>query len=600
MMGNIFAELKRRHIYRVGATYAVVAWVLLQLVANLAPILELPPWVARTVLLLLIIGFPVVLVFAWVHELTPESGTLTRMTTGRLDWLLIGALFVVIALVSYQQFAPVSGGQATKAQQAGVAAARAASASVGNAISIAVLPFANLSDDKQQEFFSDGMTDEISGALAKIPDLRVVGRSSAFQFKGENKDLRAIGQALGATHLIEGSVRKAGARVRISAQLVQAGNGLQVWSENYDRELTDVFAIQEDIAKAIAMSLRMPLGLKPGETLISSRIADPEIYEQYLRGRALLRSRSFPATLDTLEALVARAPGFAPGWATLADAYRAGTNPAMRRSDFKMAASLQDRAEAAARKAIQLDASYAGGYSELAATQARRGKWEEADGLFKRALTLDPNDPELLQNYSDTLLALGRLKEALGVRERLRALEPLVPLYNAITARVMQANGQIDASIPILERDALIGGPNTDIPLAEAYAIKGRFADAADTLLRITIQIDRRSVEDAARLLRSAPSKTDAPAKLPTLDAELGFVYVYIGAPERILDYPEKTAGEGNFGPLGLVWRPTAAPLRKTERFKALMRKAGLVDYWRASGWPDLCHPVGATDFVCD
>src|SRR5258705_12081041 len=122
-MANFLAELKRRHIYRVGAAYAVVAWLLLQLAANLAPMLELPPWVARTVLLLLILGFPVVLVFAWVHELTPESSTLTRMTTGRLDWLLVGALFVVIALVSYQQFAPVSGGQATKAQQAGAAAA---------------------------------------------------------------------------------------------------------------------------------------------------------------------------------------------------------------------------------------------------------------------------------------------------------------------------------------------------------------------------------------------------------------------------------------------------------------------------------------------
>jgi hypothetical protein len=164
----------------------------------------------------------------------------------------------------------------------------------------------------------------------------------------------------------------------------------------------------------------------------------------------------------------------------------------------------------------------------------------------------------------------------------------------------MQANGQIDASIPILERDSRNGGGERNNSLAEAYAIKGRFADAADTLLRITQQIDRRSVENAARLIRSAPSKTDEPAKLPTLDAELGFVYAYIGAPERMLEYPEKAAKEGNFGPIAVVWRPTAAPLRKTERFKALMRKAGLVDYWRTRGWPDLCRPMGADDFVCD
>lgn len=136
--------------------------------------------------------------------------------------------------------------------------------------------------------------------------------------------------------------------------------------------------------------------------------------------------------------------------------------------------------------------------------------------------------------------------------------------------------------------------------LAEAYAAKGRFADAADTLLRITSEIDRRSVEDAARLLRSAPGKTDAPEKLPALVAELDFVYAYIGAPERMLEFPEKATKEGIAITVSTLWRPTAAPLRKTERFKALIRNAGLVDYWRARGWPDLCRPVDADDFVCD
>jgi tetratricopeptide (TPR) repeat protein len=272
---------------------------------------------------------------------------------------------------------------------------------------------------------------------------------------------------------------------------------------------------------------------------------------------------------------------------------------ASRSGDSKTAVLLTDKAEAAARKAIQLDAGYAGGYSELATVQTRRGKWAEAEDLRTRAFALDPNDPELLQTYSITLEVVGRLKEALRVRERLRALEPLVPIYNQATARIMLANGQIDASIPILEPDLSTGGPR-NVYLAEAYAIKGRFADAADTLLRITTQIDRRSVEDAARLLRSAPSVTDQPAKLPALVAELGFVYAYTGAPERVLEYPEQAVKEGDFVTIGTVWHPTSASLRKTERFKALMRNAGLVDYWRARGWPDLCRPMGADDFVCD
>ena len=148
-----------------------------------------------------------------------------------------------------------------------------------------MLPFANLSGDASQEFFSDGMTDEITSALAKVANLRVVGRTSAFQFKGQNKDLRAIGQALGATYLIDGSVRKAGNRVRITAQLIKADDGIGLWTDNYDRELTDVFAIQEDIATAIAGALRVPLGLQQGERLVSNRTSDVESYQDYLRGQ---------------------------------------------------------------------------------------------------------------------------------------------------------------------------------------------------------------------------------------------------------------------------------------------------------------------------
>src|SRR6185295_16700127 len=218
-MANFFAELKRRNVYRVGALYAVVAWVLLQLTANVAPILDLPPWIARTVLLLLVIGFPVALIFAWVHQLSPEGGT-ARAATGKLDWALIGALAVVIVLVSYEQLAP-SQATRTAQQQASVEVQRVASATLPG-ISIAVLPFENLSGDAGQEFFSDGMTEEVTAALAKIPDLLVVARTSAFQFKTENRDIQSIGQQLHASHFIEGSVRKEGNRLRITAQLIQA------------------------------------------------------------------------------------------------------------------------------------------------------------------------------------------------------------------------------------------------------------------------------------------------------------------------------------------------------------------------------------------
>src|SRR6516164_5886676 len=257
-MDNFFAELKRRHIYRVAAAYAVVAWVLLQIVNNIAPGLNLPNWALTLVIVLLAMGFPIAMVFAWIHQLAPADGAAARAATGKLDWALIGALVAVIALVSYQQLAPASGVKTL--QQASITPA-SSRAEAGN-ISLAVLPFVNLSSDKEQEFFSDGMTEEITSALAKVPNLRVSGRTSAFHFKGQNKDVRDMGRALGASHLIEGSVRKAGERVRITAQLVRADTGAHLWTDNYDRDLKDVFAVQEDIAQAIANALRVPLGLK--------------------------------------------------------------------------------------------------------------------------------------------------------------------------------------------------------------------------------------------------------------------------------------------------------------------------------------------------
>jgi len=271
-MGNLFAELKRRHIYRVAAAYAVVAWVLIQLVNNIAPALRLPEWTLTLVIVLLAIGFPIVLIFAWVRELAPAEGATEQAKTGPFDWALMGALVVVLAAVSYEQLAPSR--SAGVAQQAGVTTNLANT--VG--ISVAVLPFVNLSSDKEQEFFSDGMTEEITSALAKVPNLRVVGRTSAFQFKGENKDLRAIGQALSATHLIEGSVRKDGNEVRITAQLIKADDGTHLWTESYDRELKGIFAVQEGIAQSIAAALRVPLGLKPGDMLrVTTRRGEVEL-----------------------------------------------------------------------------------------------------------------------------------------------------------------------------------------------------------------------------------------------------------------------------------------------------------------------------------
>jgi TolB-like protein len=599
-MAEFFAELKRRQIYRIAATYLVVAWLAIQVVNNLSPALRLPEWASSLVVLLLLIGFPITLIFAWVQQMPSEGGRPAR--NAALDWTLVGALALVLLFMGYQQLAP---------RQPGVEAAREAAASQASAISLAVLPFANVSGDASQEFFSDGMTDEIIAALARVPSLRMVGRSSAFQFKGQNRDLRSIGQSLGATYLIDGSVRRSGTRVRITAQLIKTEDGIGLWTDNYDRELTDVFAIQEEIAQAIVASLRVPLGLGQGERLVSNRTNDLESYQQYLRARALFRARDLSQAITLLDSIVARDPEFAPAWALLSRSSQilSGTNRPERTGSLeetrRLLQSGQNKAEMAAREAIRLDPRHPLGYSALARSRLYLGKWVETDDLSRQALALDPNEPEVLDFYSNLLLGVGRLQDSLRTRQRLRAQEPFVPVFNHDLAVVMQANGESQASIPILEAiPADISGEiDRSAFLARAYTAGARDAEAAETLLLIPSDpgTSRQIVVQAAQILRSGRKAEKSPEPLPTLPSELNFIYAYAGVPDRALDLPERLAELDDIGAVtfGLLWFPEFAPLRKTERFKALMRKAGLVDYWRAKGWPDLCRPVGADDFAC-
>jgi TolB-like protein len=597
---QFFADLKRRHVYRVAAVYAVVAWVLIQLVGNLTPMLRLPEWAGSLVLVLLLVFFPVALLFAWIHDRPAGEASAPATAAAKLDWVLAGGVALVVFGLLYQLLADSleSPTAATVVpQQPG-------------SIAIAVLPLANTSGDPSQEFLSDGITDEINSALARVPSLRLVGRSSAFQFKGQGKDLRAIGQTLGATYLIDGSVRRAGDRIRVTAALITANDGISLWTDSYEHELTDVFAIQEDIAQAIAAALRAPLGLAAGERLISSRSADADSYQDYLRGRTLVRTRVLDEAIAALEAAVERDPDFAPAWAMLAQAYRTTIeySPLSRRADIPLDEAREfvqttlDKSEQAARRAIELDPRHDGGYAALAYVEVSRGHWREADDLFARAFGIDPNNPEALYRYAQALSVVGRIGDSLQIYEQLLELEPIVPIYRIGTGYSLHTNGRNQASIAMLEAtpDDSPARYYRNYYLANAYAAVGRYEDAADALLSVRgePQVNPETIEVAARLIR-APAVVESPASLPAL-GDLGFVYAYVGAAERRLEQQERGWLIGNVGHLQGAWLPLDSGTRKTERFKTLMRQFGLVDYWRERGWPDLCQPVGADDFVCD
>jgi len=286
---NFFAELKRRNVYKVAVAYIVAGWALSQGIAQVFPVFDVPNWAIRTIVLLIILGFPVAVVFAWFFEITPEGIKRTEVADAARQhsrgkaWIYV---VVIGAIVSIGLF--LLGRYSAATYDA--ASARTEPAAIP-AKSIAVLPFENLSDDKNTAYFSDGITEEILNALAQIPNLKVAARRSAFQFKGNDLDLHKIGQVLGVAHILEGSLQKAGDQVRINVQLVDVQNGLQAWSEKYDRKLDNVFAVEDEIAKAIATKLRVQLTGGAGQPLVVDSTNNPRAHELYLRGLTLLAAR---------------------------------------------------------------------------------------------------------------------------------------------------------------------------------------------------------------------------------------------------------------------------------------------------------------------
>jgi len=599
----LWQQLKEHRIAQWSVGDVAVAYGIQHAVTLTSEALDWPHGIERVSMILLALGLPLAMTLAWYHGERVSRGF------SRAEFSILSVLLLMAAFLFYVFVRPPE--QVASRSSAAVQAVTAvAPATKPAGISVAVLPFLNLSGDPKEEYFSDGMTEEITSALAKVSGLAVVARTSAFQFKGVNKDVRTIGQTLGANYVIEGSVRKDGNEVRITAQLIKADTGDHVWTDSYDRNLTAIFAVQEDVARAIAAALQVPLGLSQGETLVSNRDVDPQSYQDYLRAKALVRSRNVSVSLDPsiklLEGVLVRQPNYAPAWALLAQSYTlapnynpvfySGSTEELRRTTE---ADIP-KAEAAARRAIQLDPRNADAYGALGEVQTLRGKLLDAEQLFKQALNFDPLNPNILQWYSDFIASTGRLQEAVAMREQLSATEPLVPVFNGVTARVLLAAGDNAKALTFAEALPSNYGQRAHI-IAAIYAAMGRYNEAADAALNAPRDLHPPgAVETAARLLRAAPAP--APREnIPYLGV-FSFVFAYVGLPERALQFNEHME-DANYISTAysfLFWQHDYVPARKTERFKALVRKIGLVDYWRARGWPQFCHPTSGDDFACN
>jgi len=441
---NFFAELKRRNVYKVAVAYAVVAWLLVQVATQVFPFFEIPNWAVRLVVLLLILGFPIALVIAWAFEATQEGIKRTEVADampvsaaiGRKKhaWIYVVVIAAAISVTLFFLGRYTAGNKSV--------------ASAPNELptkSIAVLPFDNLSRDPDNAYFCEGVQDEILTRLAKVADLKVISRTSTQRFKSAPADLREIAKQLGVTHILEGSVQKAGDSVRVNVQLINALTDVHLWADTYDRKLTDIFAIESEIAKNVAENLKARLNGRAEEVLAARPTENPEAHELYLKGRYFWNRRSTASLRkagDYFQKAIDLDPKYALAYAGLADVHSlvpvyAGTAP---QDDVP-------KALAAARKAVELDDRLAESHTSLGNALVSSVQLKAAEAEFRRALELNPNYATAHQWLAECLFGQGRFSESLAENERAHELDPLSLIINASYASSLAGAGRYEEAV---------------------------------------------------------------------------------------------------------------------------------------------------------
>jgi TolB-like protein/Tfp pilus assembly protein PilF len=510
-MPGLFQELKRRNVFKVGTAYVVLAWLLAQVTDVFLEPFGAPEWVIKTILLLLIIGFPIALLFAWAFELTPEglkkekdvdrSQSITHETGQKLNLAIIFILVLALGYFAIDKFVLEPQRKAETAQQS---KAPVETPDLSSEKSIAVLPFVNMSEDASNEYFSDGISEEILNSLAKVKDLKVAGRTSSFAFKGRDQDLRQIGDALGVNHILEGSVRKAGAKVRITAQLIQVEDGFHLWSETYDRELTDVFAIQDEIANAILQQLKAQL-LEEGQIAVTTARADSEAYDLYLLARQRMYERTGPTIASAAELLdraIAIDPDYAPAYAQRGIAALLLADDVGTYGDIPLKQALT-QGKLYLDKAMQLEPELAEAWAGMGLYHlSSRLEAEKAVAALRKALLLNPNLMDASNWLHNVLMALGKPAEARDVVMDMVERDPLYRpgIRNAVNDLAMfgqyeAARAFIERIRPLIPNDAVIKSS-----LAELHSEQGQIARA---LQEVEDAIALQPSNSVARVTRS-------------------------------------------------------------------------------------------------
>jgi TolB-like protein/Flp pilus assembly protein TadD len=425
---NFFAELKRRNVYKVAVAYAVVGWVIAQIATQIFPFLEIPNWVVRLVIVLIAIGFPIALVIAWAFEATPEGIKRTEdvdlaasSAPEKHAWIYVVVIGAAISVAIFFL------GRYT----AGSGTPRQSEAATVSAKSIAVLPFDNLSRDPDNAFFAEGVQDEILTRLAKVADLKVIARTSTQKFKSAPTDLRDVAKQLDVTNILDGSVQKENDQVRVNVQLINALTNAHLWAEIYDRKLSDIFAVQSDIAKTVADTLQAKLTGSEKQMMAVQPTTDTTAYELYHKGRSLWEKRTgdnIPKAIAFYEQAIARDPNYALAYAGLSSAHILA--PFYAGADRREANA---KAKEAALKARRLDPNLAEAHLALGKVLFF-GEIDLAGAMreYKRAIELKPNDADAHHWFgNDTLSGLGQFEEAIVEGKRSVELDPLSVVINA-------------------------------------------------------------------------------------------------------------------------------------------------------------------------
>jgi TolB-like protein/Flp pilus assembly protein TadD len=594
---SLFSELKRRNVFRVAIAYLAAAWLLTEVGDTLFGAFGVPDWATRFIVIVLALGFFPALIFSWVYELTPEGlkrerdvvrrTSITHKTAKRLDLLTIGMIVLALGFIFYDRYwlGVVTNQPSDIATESiNLPLQKSVPGNQYPSNSIAVLPFINMSSDVEQEYFSDGISEELLNLLARLPELQVIARTSSFAFKGKEVTIAEIAQELNVAYVLEGSVRKSGDQIRITAQLIRSTDSSHLWSETYDRTMENIFAIQDDIASAVVDELRVML---LGESVPQSTATDPEAYALYLQGRHLndqLTQAAYGEAEELLKLALSIDPGFAPAWRQLGIAYlnqqghelsvdearklareAFASALAIDPEDAQLYASLSllarmnynySAADEYLQQALQLQDNSGFPFAAAASLSRTFGRFEKSIDLAKKSISYNPVNSNSYANLGYSYYYANRLDEAAAAFTKAASLNPENFRSQVYLGRVLLAQGFKKKALGVIQKAS--DYPYRLAGLAMAHHVLGDSAASDQALRELTEKWG------------------------DTMAFQIAEVYAVQGNDNAAFEWLNRAFDSKDAGLNVLLGNPAFNQLTLDNRYQLMVEKLGLTTYWEA------------------